>query len=59
MSIDATTGQLKGVYDLNTQNVAAMTKSDESELRDEVAAWNETAAGIIELLNYGRCLYRY
>ena len=47
VSIDATTGQLKGVYDLNTQNVAAMTKSDESELRDEVAAWNETAAGVL------------
>lgn len=47
VSIDATTGQLKGVYDLNTQNVAAMTKSDESALRDEVAAWNETAAGVL------------
>ena len=47
VSIDATTGQLKGVYDLNTQNVAAMTKSDESALRDEVAAWNETKAGVL------------
>lgn len=47
VSIDSTTGQLKGVYDLNTQNVAAMTKSDESALRDEVAAWNQTSAGIL------------
>ena len=47
VSIDATTGQLKGVYDLNTQNVAAMTKSDESALRDEVAVWNETKAGVL------------
>ena len=47
VSIDATTGQLKGVYDLNTQNVAAMTRDDESTLRDEVAAWNETAAGVL------------
>ena len=47
VSIDATTGQLKGVYDLNTQNVAAMTKSDESALRDEVAVWNETKAGLL------------
>ena len=47
VSIDATTGQLKGVYDLNTQNVATMTKDDESALRDEVAAWNETAAGVL------------
>ena len=38
VSIDATTGQLKGVYDLNTQNVAAMSKEDEAVLRDEVAA---------------------
>lgn len=47
VSIDATTGQLKGVYDLNTQNVATMTKDDESALRDEVAAWSETAAGVL------------
>lgn len=47
VSVDSTTGQLKGVYDLNTQNVAAMTKSDESQLRDEVATWNETAAGVL------------
>ena len=47
VSIDSTTGQLKGVYDLNTQNVAAMTRDDESALRDEVAAWNETAAGVL------------
>ncbi|MEN8075744.1 phage tail tape measure protein [Clostridioides difficile] len=47
VSVDSTTGQLKGVYDLNTQNVAAMTRDDESELRDEVAAWNETAAGVL------------
>ena len=47
VSIDATTGQLKGVYDLNTQNIAAMTKSDESALRDEVAVWNETKAGVL------------
>lgn len=38
VSVDSTTGQLKGVYDLNTQNVAAMTRDDESALRDEVAA---------------------
>ena len=47
VSIDATTGQLKGVYDLNTQNVAAMSKEDEAVLRDEVAAWSETAAGVL------------
>lgn len=47
VSVDSTTGQLKGVYDLNTQNVAAMTRDDESTLRDEVAAWNETAAGVL------------
>lgn len=47
VSVDSTTGQLKGVYDLNTQNVAAMTRDDESALRDEVAAWNETAAGVL------------
>lgn len=47
VSIDATTGQLKGVYDLNTQNVAAMSKEDEAVLRDEVAVWNETAAGVL------------
>ena len=47
VSTDATTGQLKGVYDLNTQNIAAMSKEDESVLRDEVAAWSETAAGVL------------
>ena len=47
VSVDSTTGQLKGVYDLNTQNVAAMTRDDESALRDEVAAWNEAAAGVL------------
>ena len=47
VSIDETTGELKGVYDLNTQNVAAMTKSDESALRDEVANWQNTSEGIL------------
>ena len=45
VSIDETTGQLKGVYDLNTQNVAAMSKEAESALRDEVAVWNQTTEG--------------
>lgn len=47
VSIDETTGELKGVYDLNTQNVAAMTESDESALRDEVANWQNTSEGIL------------
>ncbi|MDU2291084.1 MAG: phage tail tape measure protein [Clostridium celatum] len=47
VSVDSTTGQLKGVYDLNTQNVAAMTRDDESALRDEVAAWQNTSEGIL------------
>lgn len=47
VSIDETTGMLKGVYDLNTQNVAAMSKEDESALRDELAAWQQTETGVL------------
>ena len=47
VSVDEATGQLKGVYDLNTQNVATMTEGDESALRDEVAAWQGSSEGIL------------
>ena len=47
VSVDESTGQLKGVYDLNTQNVAAMTEGDESALRDEVAAWQSSSEGVL------------
>lgn len=47
VSIDETTGQIKGVYDLNTMNVTTMNKNDEKILRDEVALWNQTSEGIL------------
>ena len=47
VSVDSATGQLKGIYDLNTQNVAAMTIDDESALRDEVAAWQSSSEGVL------------
>lgn len=48
VSIDKTTGQLKGVYDLNTGNVTTMTKDDEKLLKEETANWSSTADGIIK-----------
>lgn len=47
VAIDEATGQIKGVYDLNTMNVFTMNKNDERILRDEVAVWNQTSAGIL------------
>lgn len=47
VSVDETTGAIKGVYDLNTQNLIAMTKEDSSILQDEVAAWQNTSEGIL------------
>ncbi|MCI7207700.1 MAG: phage tail tape measure protein [Clostridium sp.] len=47
VSIDATTGELKGVYDMNTGNAIAMTKADASALQDERVAWQDTAQGIL------------
>lgn len=39
VSVDQTTGELKGVYDINTQEVMSMTKSDEAAIREEQADW--------------------
>lgn len=47
VSVDETTGAIKGVYDLNTQNLIAMTKEDSSILQDEVASWQNTSEGIL------------
>lgn len=47
VSVDETTGAIKGVYDLNTQNLIAMTKEDSSILQDEVAAWQNTSEGVL------------
>ena len=47
VSIDETTKQIKGVYDLNTMNVTTMNKNDEAVLRDEVALWQKTSEGIL------------
>lgn len=47
VSIDKTTGELKGVYDMNTGNTVAMTKKDKSALQDEVAGWQQTAQGVL------------
>lgn len=47
ISIDDETGEIKGVYDLNTQNLITMNKDNQSILADEVAAWQQTEAGIL------------
>ena len=47
VKIDETTGKLSGVYDLNTQKIGAMTRDNADSLNDEVAAWSETAEGIL------------
>lgn len=47
VSINEETGAIKGVYDLNTQNLITMTKDNQSTLKDEVALWNQTSAGIL------------
>ena len=47
VKVNETTGQLEGVYDLNTQNLITMTKNDESALADEKAAWEQTTEGIL------------
>lgn len=45
--VNEKTGELDGVYDLNSQNVATMTKEEESNLRDNKAAWDQTSAGVL------------
>ena len=47
ISIDEETGSIKGVYDLNTQNLITMNKNNQGVLADEVAAWQQTAAGTL------------
>lgn len=47
VKVNATTGQLEGVYDLNTQKVGTMTEKNGKLLRDEVAAWQQTSQGIL------------
>ena len=47
VSVDATTGELKGVYDMNTGNLVTMTKNDNSALNDERIAWLDTSAGVL------------
>ena len=45
--IDEETGEIKGVYDLNTQHLTTMNKNNQSILADEVAKWQNTAEGIL------------
>lgn len=47
VSIDEETGAIKGVYDLNTQNLITMNKNNQNILSDEVAVWQNTAEGIL------------
>ncbi len=47
VSIDEETGAIKGVYDLNTQNLITMNKNNQDVLADEVAVWQSTAEGIL------------
>ena len=47
ISIDNETGEIKGVYDLNTQNLITMNKNNQGVLADEVAAWQQTESGIL------------
>lgn len=47
IKIDETTKKLLGVYDLNTQNIGSMTRDDAVLLQDEIAAWQQTAEGVL------------
>lgn len=47
VSIDEETGAIKGVYDLNTQNLITMNKNNQDVLSDEVTEWQNTAQGIL------------
>ena len=47
VKIDETTGKLAGIYDLNTQDLGAMTADNASLLDDEVTAWKDTTEGIL------------
>lgn len=47
IKVDETTKKLLGVYDLNSQNIGAMTESDAAALQDEIAAWQQTAEGVL------------
>lgn len=47
VSIDEKTGQIKGVYDLNTTNIIAMNEKDKAVLNDEATLWKQTSEGIL------------
>ncbi|MDB1923399.1 phage tail tape measure protein [Clostridium tertium] len=47
VKVDETTGNLSGIYDLNTMNIGSMTSNDASALQDEIATWQQTAEGVL------------
>lgn len=47
VKVDETTGKLSGIYDLNSMNIGAMTENDAAALQDEIAAWQQTAEGVL------------
>ena len=46
VNIDEKTGQIKALYDLNSNNIASMTKEDAKTLQKEVASWRMTQDGV-------------
>ncbi|WP_298042502.1 phage tail tape measure protein [uncultured Clostridium sp.] len=47
VSVDSTTGLLKGVYDMNSNEVISMTQKDKKALDEEVRQWSATAEGTL------------